>query len=254
MGDQLDHVPHLEHGAAFIAVDKDQYRPSLFNLPLGKIEVIGTKFIVSADSDGNVCRVSEGEVVLHSPSQQAQVGAGQEARLTPDGHISVLLSPEPPQPRYRWRSPQGEHTLPAANATSLRLNDDNEWTASIPGQEYFVDGISLVLTFAPGPESGQVPLLTLTFRPYMYDFNVPTHLPHRDILIVSIHPDHVPVAQPGAADWENTIHELLEHFHQHRNADLHIPQRQRQLLEVAMFDRVLTSDEQLDLLIQHIHR
>ncbi|TVR13020.1 MAG: hypothetical protein EA401_07940 [Planctomycetota bacterium] len=214
--------------------------------------VIGTEFIGSAGDDGDVCAVSRGEVVLHSGTEQARVRAGQEGRLSADATITVANRLDLPQVRYRWHPhPQDRHASTTDDAsTMLRLNDEDQWTATLSGEE-FPQGISFVLSFAPGPETGKAPLLSLAFdNSDYYRFNAPSHLPHPDLLVINIHPDMKPPEQVRPAAWEQHIREVLRLLSENASAELRIPQRQRQLLEVTVYDTALTSSEQLELLSQ----
>ncbi|MBP7335930.1 FecR domain-containing protein [Niveispirillum sp.] len=118
---------HLEQGEALFQVAKDKARPFVVRTPLADVRAVGTAFTVNIDGGDLAVAVSEGVVSIEQAGRElTRVAAGQNFRMTPDGHSQQEEHPVAELERLQsWRSGRlvfaGE-TLAAAAAAFNRYN------------------------------------------------------------------------------------------------------------------------------------
>ncbi len=80
----------LVNGELVADVTHNEQGPNAnFLLPAGRVEVLGTKFVLSADSQQSSVRVLRGKVSLHGDTTSAVVSAGEEGSITKSGSPEV---------------------------------------------------------------------------------------------------------------------------------------------------------------------
>lgn len=109
----------LKSGRAFFSIHHDPDRPFTLTTPFARIEDLGTRFNVSADSEGTRVALSEGELFIATAHSNVQLSGQQYAEVDRRGHIVSIETAQTPS--ARWQT----FTNASLGEIARAFNDEN---------------------------------------------------------------------------------------------------------------------------------